>query len=66
MECNNFDTSYPHPDGGFVWETIGSGALCKRYTLQEPFHATEAPKILFYCIEQCQEIMTLGKLPYTM
>jgi hypothetical protein len=26
---------------------------------------TEAPKLLFYCIEQCQEIMTLGMLPYT-
>ena len=25
-----------------------------------------APKLLFYCIEQCQEIMTLGMLPYMM
>ena len=32
-----------------------------------PFHSTEPPpKLLFYRIEQCQEIMTLGKLPYTM
>jgi hypothetical protein len=30
------------------------------------FHATEAPELLFYRIEQCQEIMTLGKLPSTM
>jgi hypothetical protein len=29
------------------------------------FSATKAPELLFYCIEQCQEIMTLGKLPYT-
>jgi hypothetical protein len=29
------------------------------------FSATEAPELLFYRIGQCQEIMTLGKLPYT-
>jgi hypothetical protein len=29
------------------------------------FHPTEAPKLLCYRIEQCQEIMTLGKLSYT-
>jgi hypothetical protein len=33
---------------------------------KSPFHATEAPELLFYHIEQCQEIMTLGKLPHTM
>ncbi len=33
---------------------------------KSPFFATKAPKLLFYCIEQCQEIMALGKLPYTM
>jgi hypothetical protein len=33
---------------------------------KSPFNTTEAPKILFYRIEQCQEFMTLGKLPYTM
>ncbi len=25
--CHNVDTSYPHPDGGFVWETIGQHSL---------------------------------------
>jgi hypothetical protein len=29
------------------------------------FSATKAPELLFYRIKQCQEIMTLGKLPYT-
>jgi hypothetical protein len=33
--------------------------------IKSPLHATEAPKLLFYHIEQCQEITTLGKLPYT-
>jgi hypothetical protein len=32
---------------------------------KSPFAATEAPKSLFYHMEQCQEIMTLGNLPYT-
>jgi hypothetical protein len=34
---------------------------------RRPTHtrATKAPDLLFYCIEH-QEIMTLGKLPYTM
>ncbi len=36
LECNNVDSSHPQPDGGFVWETIVNGALCKQYTLQEP------------------------------
>ncbi len=29
------------------------------------FGANEAPELLFYHMEQCQEIMTLGKMPYT-
>ncbi len=29
------------------------------------FFVPEAPKLLLYCIEQFQEIMTLGKLQYT-
>jgi hypothetical protein len=32
---------------------------------KSPFTATEAPESLFYRMEQCQEIMTLGNLPYT-
>jgi hypothetical protein len=32
---------------------------------KSPFTATKAPKLLFYRVEECQEIMTLGKLPYT-
>jgi hypothetical protein len=32
---------------------------------KSPFAATKAPKPRFYHMEQCQEIMTLGKLPYT-
>jgi hypothetical protein len=39
----------------------GSNTLFKR-----PFHTIVAPKLLFYRIEQCQEIMTLGMLPYMM
>jgi hypothetical protein len=33
---------------------------------KSPFAASEAPELLFYHIEQCQEVMTLGKLPYTL
>ncbi len=32
---------------------------------KSPFAATKTSKSLFYCMEQCQEIMTLGNLPYT-
>jgi hypothetical protein len=43
-----------------------AAALFTNDTLfKSPFHATEAPELLFYRIKQCQEIMTLGKLPYT-
>jgi hypothetical protein len=42
-----------------------SGALFANNTLlKSPFGAIRAPK-LFYHIDKCQEIMTLGKLPYT-
>jgi hypothetical protein len=33
---------------------------------KSPFDTSEAPELLFYHIEQCQEVMTLGKLPYTL
>jgi hypothetical protein len=46
---------------------LSVAALFANDTLfKSPFFATKAPKLLFYCIKQCQEIMTLGKLPYTM
>jgi hypothetical protein len=32
---------------------------------QSPFLPTEAPKMLFYCTEQCQEIQTIGQDPYS-
>jgi hypothetical protein len=32
---------------------------------RSPFPGTEAPKMLFYRIEQCQEIQTIDKDPYT-
>jgi hypothetical protein len=43
-----------------------AAALFANDTLfKSPFATTKAPKLLFFCMEQCQEIMTLGKLPYT-
>ncbi len=30
-----------------------------------PIAATDSPETLFYRMEQCQEVMTLGNLPYT-
>ena len=32
---------------------------------KSPIAATDSPESLFYRMEQCQEIMTLGNLPYT-
>jgi hypothetical protein len=32
---------------------------------QSPFPPTEAPKMLFYCTEQCQEIQTIRQDPYS-
>jgi hypothetical protein len=32
---------------------------------QSPFPPIEAPKMLFYCTEQCQEIQTIGQDPYS-
>jgi hypothetical protein len=43
-----------------------SRALFATNTLfKSPFAATEAPELLFHHIKQCQEVMALGKLPYT-
>jgi hypothetical protein len=32
---------------------------------QSPFLPSKAPEMLFYCIEQCQEIQTIAEDPYT-
>jgi hypothetical protein len=54
---NQMETFYGKPS---------SGTLFANNTLfKSPFTMSEAPELLFYCIEQCQEIMTLGQLPYT-
>ncbi len=43
-----------------------AAALFANNTLfKSPFATTKAPELLFYRMEQCQQIMTLGKLPYT-
>jgi hypothetical protein len=55
---NQIEDSYGKP---LAVVLFANNALSK-----SPFHATETPELLFYCIEQCQKIMTLGKLPYTM
>jgi hypothetical protein len=31
-----------------------------------PFHATEAPERIFWCIKQCQEIQVIADNPYTL
>ncbi len=51
------ETLYGKPSSGMLF---ASNTLFK-----SPVHASEAPELLFYPIEQCQEIMTLGQLPYT-
>jgi hypothetical protein len=46
-------------------KTLAAVLFVNDTLFNSPFFATEAPKLLFHRIEQCQEIMTLGKLPYT-
>ncbi len=54
---NQMEGSYGKPS---------SKLLCITNTLfNSPFAASDAPELLFYRIEQCQEVMTLGNLPYT-
>ncbi len=43
--------------GNTVWENS------KFFKL--PFLPTQAPKLLFHCIEQCQEIALIMQNPYT-
>jgi hypothetical protein len=45
---------------------LAAALFANNVLFKSPFNVTEAPELLFYRIEQCQEIMTLGKLPYTM
>jgi hypothetical protein len=47
-------------------KSLGAALFVNNTLFKSHFHATETPKLLFYRIKQCQEIMTLGKLPYTM
>ncbi len=51
------EASYGKPDNmlSFQKDTLFHG----------PFPATEAPEMLFYRIEQCQEIQTIAQDPYT-
>jgi hypothetical protein len=51
------ETSYGKPD---TMTLFGNDTL-----FQSPFPANEAPEILFYRIEQCQEIQILAQDPYT-
>ncbi len=52
-----FEVSYSKPD---------TMSLFQNYTLFcSPFPATKAPEMLFYRIEQCQEIQTIAQDPYT-
>jgi hypothetical protein len=54
---NQMEGSYGKPSSGVLFAT---------YTLfKSPFVTTKAPKQPFYPIKQCQEVMMLGKLPYT-
>ena len=51
------DTSYGKPD---TMTLFGNDTL-----FRSPFPATDAPEMLFYRIEQCQEIQVLANDPYT-
>ncbi len=62
MECFDVHPRHPQPDGGFIWKAQQRIALCYQHYVQEPFCHIE---LLCYRIKQCQEVMTLEKLPYT-
>jgi hypothetical protein len=65
MECihvhpgilNQMEGSYGKPSSGVLFTT--------NTLFKSPFATTKAPEILFYSIKQCQEVMVVGKLPYT-
>ena len=54
---DQLEASYGKPD---TMTLFGNDTL-----FRSPFPANEAPEMLFYRIEQCQEIQTLAKDPYT-
>jgi hypothetical protein len=55
---NQMEDSYVKPSSGALF---ANGMLFK-----SPFTKTKAPELLFYRIKQCEEVMTLGKLPNRM
>jgi hypothetical protein len=55
---NQMEDSYRKPSSALLFAT--------NTLFKSPFAASEAPELLFFRIEQCQEVMTLGKLPYTL
>jgi hypothetical protein len=54
---NQMESSYGKPSPAMLY---ANDSLFK-----SPIAATDSPESLFYRMEQCQEIMTLGNLPYT-
>jgi hypothetical protein len=55
---DQLEASYGKPD---TMTLFGNDTL-----FRSPFPANEAPEILFYRIEQCQEIQILAQDPYTL
>jgi hypothetical protein len=51
------EDGYGKPSSGVLFATDNC--------FKSAFGLNEAPELLFYHMEQCQEIMTLGKMPYT-
>ena len=51
------EDGYGKPSSGALFATDNC--------FKSAFGANEAPELLFYRMEQCQEIMTLGKMHYT-
>jgi hypothetical protein len=54
---SQLEDRYGKPSSGALFATDNC--------FKSAFGANKAPELLFYCMEQCQEIMTLGKMPYT-
>jgi hypothetical protein len=54
---SQMESSYGKPSPAMLYsnDTVFKG----------PIAATDSPEALFYRMEQCQEVMTLGNLPYT-
>ena len=54
---NQIESSYGKPSPAMLYS---NDSLFK-----SPIAASDSPEALFYRMEQCQEVMTLGNLPYT-